>query len=69
MRRESPVIVVELIRGEGIFVCADGKRIAKRGEPGTLQARTWVSLEPGWTVLDNQDGTELIVRRDGVMVH
>ncbi len=63
--KTSPVIVVRMIKGEGIFIYADGKRIAKRGEPGTPQARTWVSLEPGWTVLDNRDGTELIVQRDG----
>lgn len=69
MKRTSPGIVVKLVKGEGIFVYADGKRIAKRGEPGTPHARTWISLEPGWTVLDNRDLTALIVQRDGVVVH
>ena len=69
MKRTSPVITVNLIEGEGIFVCADGKQIAKRGEPGTAQAKTWISLEPGWTVVDNSDLTALIVQRDGVRMH
>ena len=37
--------------GTGLFVIFDGVKIAKRGPPGTPQAGTWVSLEPGWTVL------------------
>ena len=41
--------------GEDIYVVADGVRIAKRGPPGTLQAETWISLKPGWTVLDCRD--------------
>jgi hypothetical protein len=36
--------------GGDLFIVADGVRIAKRGRPGTPQARTWVSLEPGWSV-------------------
>lgn len=36
--------------GKDIFVVFNGKRIAKRGHPGTPQARTWVSLEPGYEV-------------------
>jgi hypothetical protein len=37
---------------QDMVIIADGVRIAKRGHPGTPQARTWVSLEPGWSVLD-----------------
>jgi len=36
--------------GNDIFVIADGVTIAKRGHPGTPQAKTWIALEPGWTV-------------------
>ena len=36
--------------GHDLFVVFDGKRIAKRGKPGTLQDGTWVSLEPGYVV-------------------
>jgi hypothetical protein len=44
------------------YVVFDGKRIAKRGNPGTLQAGTWVSLEPGFQVV--VDGGELVVIHD-----
>ena len=37
-----------------IFVLADGVKIAKLGDPGTLQAGTWTPL--GWTVRDGPDG-------------
>lgn len=51
-----------------IFVVVDGVRIAQRGHPGTPQARTWVSLEPGWTVRDCQSG-DLEIEHNGVRVH
>ena len=35
---------------------ADDLKIAKRGNAGTPQAKTWVSLEPGWIVRDSADG-------------
>jgi hypothetical protein len=67
------VLVVEIVSdGNNLFIVADGVKIAKRGEPGTAQAKTWVSLEPGWRVLDgkkHQGGQELIVEHDGVRVH
>jgi hypothetical protein len=44
--------------GSDIFVVADGVKIAKlRGHPGT--AETWVSLEPGWTVRNCNDGESI----------
>ena len=54
---------------DDIFVLLDGVRIAKRGYPNTLEARTWVSLEPGYTVRDNADLTQLIIELEGVRVH
>jgi hypothetical protein len=42
-----------------VYVVFDGKRIAKRGNPGTPWASTWVSVEPGFQVA--VDGAELIV--------
>jgi hypothetical protein len=45
--------------GNDIFVVADGIKIAKLGHPGTPQAETWVSLEPGWTVRDCDDGESI----------
>jgi len=55
--------------GRDLFILMDGIKIAKRGHPGTPQARTWVSLEPGWRVFDNADLTEFIIECDGVRVH
>jgi hypothetical protein len=46
-----------LFQGEDMFVVRNGKKIAKRGHPGTLQAtKAWISLEPGWQVFDADDG-------------
>jgi len=47
--------------GEDIFLFADGLKIAKRGHPETPQAKTWVSLEPGYIVRDGGDGTSIEV--------
>ncbi len=44
---------------DDLFILLDGRKIAKRGRPGTPQAMTWVSLEPGYAVYD--DGDEEIV--------
>ena len=59
--------------GTGLFVIFDGVKIAKRGPPGTPQAGTWVSLEPGWTVHDHHDvwsGEMAIeITHEGVRVH
>ena len=33
--------------GVDLFVCIEGKRIAKRGQPNTAHARTWIPLERG----------------------
>ena len=41
--------------GSDFFVVYDGLRIAKRGHWGTPQAKTWVSLEPGWEVREADD--------------
>ena len=32
------------------YLVVDEVRIAKRGQPGTPQAGTWISLVPGWEV-------------------
>ena len=45
--------------GGDIFVVADGVKIAKLAHPWTPQAETWVSLEPGWTVRNCDDGDSL----------
>jgi hypothetical protein len=55
--------------GKELFVLFDGVRIAKRGKPGTPQAGTWISLEPGFTVLSPPDHSYIAVEKDGIRVH
>jgi 5'-3' exonuclease len=52
-----------------IFIRVDGVNIAKRGKPGTPQAKTWISLEPGWTVTSNADISELEVSYKGTPIN
>jgi hypothetical protein len=47
---DTPVLKLE---GDDLFMYWRGAKIAKRGHPGTLQAKTWISLEPGLTVVDS----------------
>jgi len=67
--RRQPRCAVEVI-GEGdaceMFVVFDGVRIARRGRRGTPQARTWVSIEPGFAVYAYPAG--IVVIRDGIRV-
>jgi hypothetical protein len=66
---ELPEITLEFT-GDDIFVIAAGIKIAKRGRPGTPQAKTWVSLEPGWEVYSSPpDHTRIEVICKGVRVH
>lgn len=50
--------------GKDVFVVANGLRIAKRGHHGTRHARTWISLEPGWSVESSADHSEIVVIQD-----
>jgi hypothetical protein len=56
------------------YVIFDGRRIAKRGKPGTLHAMTWISLEPGVVVRDvpmpeSASGWSMVVEVNNVRVH
>jgi hypothetical protein len=50
--------------GYDMFIVFDGIRIAKRGHPGTPQAKQWVSLEPGFTVHGGID-EPLVIEHNG----
>jgi hypothetical protein len=43
--------------GTDVFVVVNGVKVARRGDNGTPQAKTWISLEPGWRVLDGGRAT------------
>jgi hypothetical protein len=64
---------VELVYdGKDLFVLYCGLRIAKRGRPGTPQARSWIPLEPGFAVRDfgfKGIRGELVVEHDGTNCH
>ena len=53
--------------GKARFIRVDGLRVARRGSIGSPQAGTWVSIEPGWEVMDSDEG--ILVRHYGVWVH
>ena len=70
MQRRRPEVMVEVTTTD-ILIHLDGAVIAKRGKPGTPQAKTWVSLEPAIGVYDEiyQGESTIVVKRDGVLVH
>ena len=54
--------------GKDAFVVYNGVRIAKRGQPNTPEAGTWVSLEPGFRVSYQGYPAELVIERDGKII-
>jgi hypothetical protein len=81
-KQSKPECVVEAVpedpsRPDGpadFYLVFDGRRIAKRGKPGTLHAMTWISLEPGVVVRDvpmaeSESGWGMIVEINSVRVH
>ena len=54
--------------GDELYVVFNSVKIAKRGAPGTPQASTWISLEPGYRVLDQKNPRGIVVEYNGVRV-
>jgi hypothetical protein len=52
-----------------VFVLIDGMKIAKRGQPDTPHAHTWIMLEPGWFVRDVKGGKAIEVRYEHARMH
>jgi hypothetical protein len=67
-RKQRDTCVMECT-GDDLFIVFNGVRIAKRGYPGTPQAKTWVSIEPGCRVLDGPDLDTIAVECGGVRIH
>ena len=61
-KNKLPECVVQITETD-IYVIYDGVRIAERGKPGTPQAKTWISLEPGYEVYNTPDFSEIVVGR------
>ena len=54
--------------GKDAFVVYNGVRIAKRGQPNSPEAGTWISLEPGFRVTYKGYPAELVIERDGKII-
>jgi hypothetical protein len=67
--KEEPPSCEMRVDHDGVFVIFNGMKIARRAHPDTPQAKTWVSLEPGYRVLDNADKTAITVEYYGKRVH
>jgi hypothetical protein len=67
----APMVDVRILCGSAadMFVVVDGVKIARRGYLGTSQAGTWVSLEPGWEVVDDGRRNTIAIKHNGVSVH
>jgi hypothetical protein len=67
-KRKVAECIVEITKTD-IYVVYDGVRIAKRGKPGTPQAKTWIPLEPGYAVFNRPDLSELVVVTKEAGIH
>lgn len=66
---KTPTTAVMQSTGSDVFIVVDDVRIAKRGQHGTPQARTRISLAPGWKVVDVDGGSEIEATHEGVRIH
>jgi hypothetical protein len=55
---------IEVCDGD-MFLTYDGVKVARRGSKAFGPVE-WISLEPGFTVIDGEGGIDLVVERDGV---
>jgi hypothetical protein len=70
LQGEVAMAEVKVIKdGNNFFVEVDGVRIAQRGFPNSPQAGTWVSLEPGWEVVDGEGQKIVAITYHGASVH
>jgi hypothetical protein len=67
-RADRPNVQV-VSEGIAMFVVVDGLKVAKRGRPNTRQAKTWVPIEPGREVIDEDYLIYISIRYNGTTVH
>jgi hypothetical protein len=61
MTKRKPALDYERTETD-FYLLLDGVRIAKRGRPGTPQAKTWIPLKPGYEFHDTPDLSEIWIR-------
>ena len=54
--------------GHDLFVVLDGVKIARRGQPGSKWPAQWISIEPGYSVIDNRNGSAMVIQYRGVAI-
>ena len=64
-KRQQKIQVVST--DHDVFIVIDGVRVAKRGKPDSVQAGMWISLEPGWEVVN--DEKTLSIRQRAFRAH
>ena len=61
--------IVAVKEGDNLFIEVDGVAIAERGHPHTPQEGTWVSIVPGWEVVEGPDLMSITIWHNGEEVH
>jgi hypothetical protein len=65
-RRDPPLPAVRVVFKPALTLRGVCRHPHREGRPGTAQAGTWISLEPGFVVHLNADHSVITVERDGV---
>jgi hypothetical protein len=65
-RSNQPALPIDFENTEhDLFIKCGNLRLAKRGNPGTPHAGTWISLKAGWSFLDSADGRDITITLRG----
>jgi hypothetical protein len=62
MKKRKPPCEMRLVeedRKRVIYIEVEGKRITKRGVPGTPEGSAWITLEPGYRVRHDDGDTTI----------
>jgi hypothetical protein len=51
--------------GADMYIEVNSVKVAKRGRPGTPDAKTWVTLVPGWSVVDINFPYRIEIKHEG----
>jgi hypothetical protein len=65
---KQPAVEIKEI-GDELFVMMDDVKIAMRAKSDTAGVGSWIAIEPGWSVLELDDGDTLQISYNGVAIH